>query len=131
MAAGLTAWAAALDEAPALNRVRRLVHAAGRRVAFAVDCACIAACVLGLLTFSLAGFELPTAARLWGGFWAHYADAPPAAREPVLIFMMAVWLLGPGRNGAERGNLPRHQLGRGLHRNGADLHRPVRGLLAI
>src|SRR3990167_4113171 len=93
MAAGLTAWAAALDEAPALNRVRRLVHAAGRRVAFAVDCACIAACVLGLLTLSLAGFELPTAARLWGGFWTHYADAPPAAREPVLIFIMAVWLI--------------------------------------
>jgi hypothetical protein len=81
-----------LDEHPALERARTFAHAVGRPVAFAVDSACIAFTVLTGLTFSLAGFELVTAARLWGGFWTHYADATPEARQPVLITMLAVWL---------------------------------------
>lgn len=80
-----------LDSHPALGRVRIAVHAAAGRLAFVVDSGCIAFTVLTGLTFSLAGFDLPTAARLWGGFWTHYADAAPSARQPVLITMLAVW----------------------------------------
>jgi hypothetical protein len=80
-----------IDHHPAMGRARTVAHGLGRRVAFVVDSACIAFTILTGLTFSLAGFDLETAARLWGGFWTHYADATPEARLPVLITMTAVW----------------------------------------
>lgn len=89
----LAAWVRRADSSAGLNRARALAHAAGRRVAFWIDNACVAGGVLSLLSLSLAGFELPKAARLWGGFWTHYADASEAARAPVLTFMMAAWLI--------------------------------------
>lgn len=89
----LSIWLKSLDEGPGLNRARTLVHAGARRVAFFIDSACVAGGVLMLLTFSLAGFDLPRAARLWGGFWTHYADASEAARAPVLHFILALWLV--------------------------------------
>lgn len=82
-----------MDERASLNRTRRLAHAIGRKVAFGTDCICIAACVIALLTFSLAGFNLVTAARLWGGFWTHFAAATPEARLPVTLVMLGALAL--------------------------------------
>lgn len=82
----------AIDAHPRMVRARALAHAVGRKVAFVVDSACIAFVILTGLTFSLAGFDLVVAARLWGGFWTHYAAAPAASREPVLLAMVLAWL---------------------------------------
>lgn len=87
---GMVQW---MDESKSLNRARALAHGLGWKVAFFIDSICVALGVIALLTFSLAGFDLVKAARLWGGFWTHYADAAPEARFPVLMFMLGAFAL--------------------------------------
>lgn len=80
-----------LDRSPTLGRARLAAHRWGGRIAFVIDSACIAFMSAALVTLSLAGFDLVKAARLWGDFWTHFADAPPAARAPVTAFMAIGW----------------------------------------
>lgn len=80
-----------IDQSPGLARARAAAHRWGARVAFLVDSACVAFMSVVFVTLSLAGFDLVKAARLWGDFWTHYADAPSAARTPVTLFLGCAW----------------------------------------
>lgn len=49
---------------------------------------------LGLLVvvkLCVGGLSLVAAARIWGSFWTHYADADAAARSPVLWAVLGGW----------------------------------------
>lgn len=80
-----------VDNSAGLKRLRILAHRTGSLIAFWVDCGCVAAVSLTFITFSLAGFDLVRAARLWGGFWTHFADAAPTSRAPVTATLIALW----------------------------------------
>lgn len=49
---------------------------------------------LGLLVvvkLCVGGLSLVAAARIWGSFWTHFADADPSTRAPVLWGLLAGW----------------------------------------
>lgn len=74
---------------PRLATFRRFAHATARILGWWAMSGCVAFVVLTLLATSVAGFELDHIARLFGGFWTHFADATPAQRRPVEVAM--VW----------------------------------------
>jgi hypothetical protein len=73
-----------------LERARAWSWAAADRVAFVVESALVANGVFWALTFAILRFSWSATAREWGSFWTHYAKAPPAARHPVELVLIAV-----------------------------------------
>ncbi|NEX91213.1 hypothetical protein [Caulobacter sp. 17J65-9] len=47
--------------------------------------------LMGVVSLGLGGMTLSAAARIWGSFWTHYANASDEARGPVLAALVGVW----------------------------------------
>ena len=66
--------------------------------------ACLGWVAFQVLVFAVLGFHLELAAREWGRFLTHFADAAPSARLPVVVFILMVvgilsLALSSGRSG--------------------------------
>jgi hypothetical protein len=67
----------------ALNRTRRAAHWALPRAAFLVESVAVAVGLFELATFAMLQGDRLLAAREWGLFLTHYAQATASARAPV------------------------------------------------
>jgi hypothetical protein len=64
---------------------------ASRVLAFGIDCACVAAGLLVLISIILLGFDLGQTAKIWGQFLVRISQVTPGARQPVILVLAALW----------------------------------------
>ena len=62
-----------------------------RVLSFGIDCALVAAGLLVLISLILLGFDLALTARIWGQFLGRISQVTPAARQPVILVVGALW----------------------------------------
>jgi hypothetical protein len=62
-----------------------------RILSFGIDCACVAAGLLALISLILLGFDLALTARIWGQFLVRISQVTPQASQPVILVLGALW----------------------------------------
>ena len=62
-----------------------------RILSFGIDCACVAAGLLVLISLILLGFDLALTARIWGQFLVRLSQVTPQASQPVILAVGALW----------------------------------------
>jgi hypothetical protein len=77
------------DTSDRWSTARRRLHVVVDLIAFVVESACVGNGVFWFLTWGMLSFDWDIAAREYGRFWTHYANAGAAARHPVELFLLA------------------------------------------
>jgi TRAP-type C4-dicarboxylate transport system permease small subunit len=62
-----------------------------RVLAFGIDCACVAAGLLVLISIIVFGFDLAQTTRIWGQFLLRLSQVTPQASQPVTLVVGALW----------------------------------------
>ena len=79
-----------LDRSAGMARFRRRARHALAALVFGVECFALAGFWFLVLTFFVVRADPLATAHEWGSFLTHYVDAPPAARRPVLLVIVAL-----------------------------------------
>ena len=80
------------DQKGSFARARSGLHMVADIVAFVVESACVGNGVFWFLTWGMLSFNWEFTAREYGRFWTHYAKASAAARHPVEVAALVIFV---------------------------------------